>query len=247
VTHCFYPECASWHRKKDVRYVLGGADSCNCKSPKYTNPAHCLYPYGGVSLPETVQPFGSCTPSLFDVPADVGVSNALTCCDTYPDSRNNDLAVNCESNLQGSNRLQRGLNYMSYLRYYYNVEQAAAGANDTESFAPTFAIVPGLLHDATTFYASDVVQEWVYRSAGDVIIVPPPLIPQPTQTAERPVHDTLLELLPILVVASLIVLLGVLGHFTLVAVTAILIRIRDHGRRQEQRNGAVDETTHLLA
>ena len=86
---------------KDVVFILGDADSCNCNTPDYVNPtanvANC-YPDGG---------------TLPCVPSDYG---GIGCCDTYPDAvSSNALDVTCQAMVQGSNRIQRGLNYIAYV------------------------------------------------------------------------------------------------------------------------------------
>merc|ERR1711871_528132 len=78
---------------KDVRYQLGDEDVCNCQSAGYQNTL------SDVCFPSNV----TCTNSEYSW-------NNTACCDTYPDGTANALSVTCESSLQGSNRLQRGLN-----------------------------------------------------------------------------------------------------------------------------------------
>ena len=115
-------------RHKDVRYVFGTWDACNCIDAGYVNPRHCFLQSeqppqqqqssGGDSI--TTKPSQQCTPSAhIDAVAVVGGASNSNCCDTYPDATNNDLSTSCGATLQGSNRLQRGLNYMSYLRQYF--------------------------------------------------------------------------------------------------------------------------------
>ena len=79
--------------RRGLRLLLGAADSCNCNTAGFANPAACLAR-------------GACTPSA-----------AGACCDTFPDSTAaNALSVGCEAMLQGSSRLQRGLLYAEHLR-----------------------------------------------------------------------------------------------------------------------------------
>ena len=81
---------------KQVNYLLAALDVCNCNTPGFAN--------GPLCLRWTNQ---TCTPSA-------GQAN---CCDTYPMSTtNNNLPVGCGDMLLGSNRLQRGLNFISYLK-----------------------------------------------------------------------------------------------------------------------------------
>lgn len=132
--YLFYYVCVIRH--KDIRYVFGALDTCNCKTEGYVNAAHCdpgllassssssSYGKGPKShdekhQEEKHQPM-CITPNSADaiLGSDTGVYS--DCCDTYPDALNNDLSTSCGSNLQGTNRLQRGLNYMSYLQDYYS-------------------------------------------------------------------------------------------------------------------------------
>lgn len=81
---------------KDVRLLLGNLDVCQCNVEGQQNPDVCF------SSGE------SCAPTLFD-----------GCCDTYPDSTSNVASHTCGALLGGSNRLQRGLNWASYLEHFY--------------------------------------------------------------------------------------------------------------------------------
>lgn len=85
---------------RDVVYFLGSQDTCNCNSEGYTLPpdGHCKPEGGGLV----------CTPDA---------AGGKGCCDTFPDSdSSNALDVSCAGMLQGSNRLQRGLNYVGHLK-----------------------------------------------------------------------------------------------------------------------------------
>lgn len=64
---------------KDIRYVLGDLDMCNCNAGGFVNDATCYHL-------DTL-----CTPSLF----------GDTCCDTFSDSTDNDLSNACEASIQG--------------------------------------------------------------------------------------------------------------------------------------------------
>jgi hypothetical protein len=98
-------------RGKDLRFLFGSQDVCNCNTAGYNNSAEYCYPATGLTA--------GCAPN-----ADGGTSGGHGCCDTYPDSStDNALDVRCAAMVQGSNRLQRGLNYMSYIDRFY-----AAGA-----------------------------------------------------------------------------------------------------------------------
>lgn len=78
------------YTQKEILYVLGNWDVCNCKSEGFDNNQTICYP-------------------LKD--------DASTCLDTYPDSKENALDSNCQAMLQGSHRFQRGLNFLNYLKY----------------------------------------------------------------------------------------------------------------------------------
>lgn len=106
---------------KQVSFIVGGEDVCNCRVTGYTNDAHCLNHTRG------------CKPSFYD-----------HCCDTYPDAvKTNSLDVECGAMLQGSNRLQRGLNYVGYLSQY-----------GTQHRTVRASVVPGMGHDANNLYYS---------------------------------------------------------------------------------------------
>lgn len=83
---------------KDLRIFLGSEDVCNCNVEGY------VLPGSGVCTPEGGAL--SCSPDDF---------GGQGCCDTYPDAQANSLDHSCAAMLQGSNRLQRGLNYASHL------------------------------------------------------------------------------------------------------------------------------------
>lgn len=245
----------SCNRHKDVRYVFGGADTCNCQDPGFENPPHCIHYYraiGGAGGVGAAELSGPCAPSLYDgSTTDADGDTATTCCDTFPSSPNNSLAVSCAADMQGSNRLQRGLNYVSYLKYYYGGADSYLG-NGSSPFVPIYAVVPGLQHDSAAFYQSPIVQEWVYAAAdGTDIIVPPPVIPQPYSDTST-LLQRVVAAMPWIVLASGIVALGVLAHFLSVVVAGLIQR---GNREEEERRRAVvggavvpvDERTHLLA
>ncbi|GMH51819.1 hypothetical protein TL16_g01093 [Triparma laevis f. inornata] len=86
-----------------IYFLFGDSDVCNCNYEGYSNP----------QVSATCYPSGtSCSPNDFG-----GSLNGVQCCDTYPDTgSSNALAVGCEEMLQGSNRLQRGINYMAHIK-----------------------------------------------------------------------------------------------------------------------------------
>lgn len=117
--------------KRDVRYLFGSLDACNCNTQGYANQAWCA--------PQ--QAAGGCLPNAYGPPG---------CCDTYPDSiTENVLDVGCEAMLQGSNRLQRGLLFASYLQAAY------------PGFSPLFATFTGG-HNASAFFGSATFGTWAY-------------------------------------------------------------------------------------
>ena len=88
------------YKCKQIKYVLAAADVCNCNTAGFANGAQCLK--------WTNQ---TCSPNAH---------GGYSCCDTYPDSTtSNALPVECGDMLGGSNRLQRALNFMSYLKVVY--------------------------------------------------------------------------------------------------------------------------------
>ena len=119
----------------EVYFLFGDKDICNCNYEGYSNP----------QISSTCYPTGtSCTPNSFG-----GTLNNVSCCDNYPDTRSsNALAVGCEEMVQGSNRLQRGINYMEHLN---NV-----GGNVTYGFFEGG-------HDNAAFYASDLFNDWAFN------------------------------------------------------------------------------------
>jgi len=117
--------------QKDIRYIFGIQDSCNCNEDGYKNKDYC-YVSGDL-----------CSPNAY------GGDN---CCDTYPDSYSNDLSTTCGSNLQGYNRLQRGLVYMSYLEWY---------SGDKPKFTTM-----DMMHNCTDFFLSDELKDWVFDVEG---------------------------------------------------------------------------------
>lgn len=129
-------------KSKDVRFLLGSEDVCNCNTAMYRNPqTTTCYPTG-----ET-----TCAPNDFG-----GVFEGRGCCDTFPDAtEENAMDSSCGALLQGSNRLQRGLNYKSYLHRRY-------GWRDDK-----FSIFEGG-HNVDAFYASPRFVDWAYHSSGKV-------------------------------------------------------------------------------
>lgn len=122
-------------RQKDIRYIFGDGDVCNCNLIDYNNDKSLCYPKGL-----------TCSPDAY---------GGKGCCDTYPDSTvDNALNTDCESNIQGSNRLQRALLYMSHLELFWN----------SYSYKPIYAIVANMQHDAKAFYFSEPFRAWAIDS-----------------------------------------------------------------------------------
>jgi hypothetical protein len=159
--------------------------------------------------------------------------------------------------LQGSNRLQRGVNYMEYLSFYFNTplseggglrETEAAGPltkrgkGEKKKFTPVYAMLAQVQHDAPAFYASDIVQQWAFApDAEKPVIVPPPVIPQPSEARGRYTTSSASAL-----VLALCLLVAVM-HALYSVVRFLVRRNRDAQRmRSEQDSMVVDETTYLL-
>jgi len=114
---------------KDVRFIFGNLDVCNCNCVGFKNDATCYVADA------------ACSPDATGGPH---------CCDTYPDTRTvNAVDHSCAAMLEGSNRLQRGLNYVLYL------------ANLNNGTAPPHGFFDGG-HSNAAFYASDLFKEWAY-------------------------------------------------------------------------------------
>ena len=150
---------ARWF-EKDVRFLFGDADVCNCNTEGYANlqDATICYPRGATCAPNV---FGG-TLALDDDGGGNGSSAAATCCDTYPDSTtDNALATSCKALLQGSNRLQRGLNYMGSLGALHANLTAADNRSSSSGggYAPTYGTFNGG-HDNEAFYASALFADW---------------------------------------------------------------------------------------
>ncbi len=126
----------------DIRYLFGTADVCDCSAAGYENAAMC-YPTPSAAT--------SCAP---DSEGGADAQTGVACCDTYPDSTTrNWLDTDCAAMLQGSNRLQRGLNYVGYL--------GALARNRTSAWRPKYGLFDGA-HDAAAFYAAPLFADWVF-------------------------------------------------------------------------------------
>lgn len=163
--------------QKDVRYVFGARDTCNCfreeeeeeeevsprsKKKHRVNEVYCFVscaPAAHSSSPPDLD-YCSVATSFDEVDS---FSEQFFCHDTFPDSLNNDLSVTCAADVQGSNRLQRGLLYMSYLQWLYGDE-----------YRPVFEVVIGLQHDVISFFQSDLLREWAFEASSPLQAVPDP-------------------------------------------------------------------------
>jgi hypothetical protein len=134
-------------RVKDIRFIFGTQDVCNCNTAGYDNSAEYCYPAGATCVPN----------------ADGGTVAGAGCCDTYPDgTKHNALNVGCESQLEGQNRFQRGLNYMSHVdRFYANQQQGAH--LDARASGPVFkhSTYPGG-HNNSAFHSSSDFIQWAF-------------------------------------------------------------------------------------
>ena len=86
-------------------------------------------------------------------PRDEIFASDMCCCDSFPDSMTNFVSPRCEDMLQGSNRLQRGLLYTSYLE---NVVWQFL------QYTAVVAIVPTMAHNRSAFFKCNAFQEWIF-------------------------------------------------------------------------------------
>ena len=118
---------------KDVAYIFGTGDACNCNAPGFANKPSC-YIEGMTCLPDAAGGPG--------------------CCDTAPDGMANMVDVSCEAMVQGSNRLQRGILFTDYLRAFYD-EAGVPFAH--RRFFGAFA------HNNSGMYASEAFQQLAFK------------------------------------------------------------------------------------
>jgi hypothetical protein len=135
-------------RLKDTRYIFGTYDYCNCNLANFVNEDNCYHDQY------------TCTPD------DYGGDH---CCDSFPDSTvDNAIADDDASNLQGSNRLQRGLIFMSYLEWFWS----------SYDYKPQYTFVPQMGHNATQFYFSSQFAQWAFQVGPSFGSVNGPVIDQ---------------------------------------------------------------------
>jgi len=140
-------------KSSEIRFIFGDKDVCNCNTKGYSNTqSEVCYPSGT-----------SCSPNAYG-----GQHRRTQCCDTYPDTTtHNALAVHCQDLLQGTNRLQRGINYMAYLeslraRHLSSRRKQHKQKKDKkEQASETFGFFSGG-HNNAAFYASSLFKQWAY-------------------------------------------------------------------------------------
>jgi hypothetical protein len=129
-------------KKKDIRFIFGKHDVCNSGNDKlykdYNNDDSCK----PSKMPKDNKPKNMCKN-----PHSKGRVDA---CDTWPATTANVFDKKCQGMLQGSNRLQRGRNYLSYLHH-------------TFGFTPINSIFNGA-HDANALYKTPIFLEWISSS-----------------------------------------------------------------------------------
>eukprot|EP00930_Biecheleria_cincta_P043731 TRINITY_DN30009_c0_g1_i1.p3 TRINITY_DN30009_c0_g1~~TRINITY_DN30009_c0_g1_i1.p3 ORF type:complete len:103 (-),score=8.91 TRINITY_DN30009_c0_g1_i1:228-536(-) len=85
------------------------------------------------------------------------------CCDTYPDARtDNAFDTRCQAMLQGTNRLQRGINFIAHLKSFFR--------NTSTAYTPSYGFFRGA-HNNIAAYASPLLMKWLLEEtvAGPVI------------------------------------------------------------------------------
>ena len=121
--------------KKDIVFILGEEDTCNCNSKGFVNGDYCFPERGSLQ----------CTPDA---------EGGRGCCDTWPDATtSNAMDTSCSAMVQGSNRLQRGLLYVQHLNRVF--QGRAAGP-----FIPY--TVSGMGHNNSGEYASAAFKTAAY-------------------------------------------------------------------------------------
>ena len=118
---------------KDVVWIFGDEDVCNCNAPGFSNAPSC-YIEGMTCLPDA--------------------EGGPGCCDTAPDGMSNKVDFSCEAMVQGSNRLQRGVLYFDYLSAFFD-EAGEPFAH--RRFFGHFA------HNNSGEYASEAFQQFAFN------------------------------------------------------------------------------------
>lgn len=144
-------------QNKDIRFIFGSYDICNCNLPGFRNDRIVCY-----------RRYSHCLPNAY---------GGAGCCDT---TRHNNMVVNtCGYRLQGPTRLHRGLLYMQYLRHLWSEQgvstksiKSGRGINRERSegiaengprkeYRPMYSIVPHMRHNSSYFYSSPILNKWV--------------------------------------------------------------------------------------
>jgi len=121
-----------------VSLLLGLHDVCNCNTYGYDNEAVDDYK---VCFPELSKNERQCFSNFMIA------SNYEGCCDTQPAASSNAADGRCQALAQGTNRLQRGINFWHYTAQFFGVGKPPWGI-DFFSGA----------HDFVAFYVSDAYQ-----------------------------------------------------------------------------------------
>lgn len=132
--------------ERDVHFTFGGRDACNCRVEGYqNNKSQVCYPVEN-----------SC--DRHQGPTVGGYWRGNSCCDSWPDALHDNVLVNqCEDMLQGSNRLQRGLNYKSHLER--TAQQLRARGKKVRIEHAYDFFDSG--HDVVAMLASDAFRKWL--------------------------------------------------------------------------------------
>jgi hypothetical protein len=142
-------EHIDYMRKKDIRFIFGRRDSCKCNHYHH-NADYCFRK--DLSMFPNVS---ECAPSLY----------GPTCCDTYPDAPDNVMSVACGAEMQGANRLQRGLLYVHYLNWLWK----------DSGYKATYEVIDNG-HNATACFQSEVFWDWAFTDSipmeGDEVSLP---------------------------------------------------------------------------
>eukprot|EP00931_Biecheleriopsis_adriatica_P016433 TRINITY_DN12104_c0_g1_i1.p1 TRINITY_DN12104_c0_g1~~TRINITY_DN12104_c0_g1_i1.p1 ORF type:complete len:550 (+),score=98.43 TRINITY_DN12104_c0_g1_i1:63-1652(+) len=122
--------------KKDMHFLLGQNDACNCLAGNVAD----YSVLGNIC----VRPGTTCHRH----------GKNSSCCDSFP-SKTLFVSPTCDMMVQGSNRLQRGLNFVSFLQDFY--------ARRGSFFTPKVATFGGLLtHSSGEMMNSTTFSSWVW-------------------------------------------------------------------------------------
>eukprot|EP01126_Amoeba_proteus_P059999 TRINITY_DN7897_c0_g1_i4.p1 TRINITY_DN7897_c0_g1~~TRINITY_DN7897_c0_g1_i4.p1 ORF type:complete len:483 (+),score=62.67 TRINITY_DN7897_c0_g1_i4:320-1768(+) len=139
--------------EKDIRWLFAVQDTCNCQVEGYVNPSGCFH-----RNTTCFRQSGNISdgPSLIHEKKrwEGDSQDQGNCCDTYPASSvTNSLDTLCEAMLQGSNRLQRGILFMNYMRFFFT------GSSHVSRDFPRFDFYDGE-HNGLSFLSSNKFYEW---------------------------------------------------------------------------------------